>query len=249
MWHRCAMRGFVLAGLLLLVACAPQRAAREDLARVKTIGVVSAVGDLLRFQTVGMIAPGQDIKDANIEAWRIDDMVEAHIVAALGRRYDARPIPAARAALSSASGAKVAEAARAALGGAGMDAYLVVSKEFARVGSSNQSVRGAGVLRWNRGLTTQYHAHALYRLTLVDGRNFGVLADRSSVQLTLFFSAATAIDGPSRQVDASYWIDAPEKLTNDQQQLLRTAIRAILEQNLPNTLRDAGLTEPPPAAR
>src|SRR6266545_2488431 len=95
----CSMRRralfFCLACVFSAVSTNPASAAFET---VRRVGVISALGDTFAVQKVGITVFGNDQKEFAIDSWKIDDFVIGKVRAALGKRFDVRPVTYQKAA-------------------------------------------------------------------------------------------------------------------------------------------------------
>jgi hypothetical protein len=179
-----AMRRLLTAFLLsaVLTGCV-QRPPPERLAAIRTIGVVSALGDQLQLKTIGFTVFGNDVNTMPIDSWRIDERVVAQAAAVLAPRFEATraayrpgaftPDNVAIGEPKLFSGRRtVAEALRQELGARGLDAYLVVLPDAAQFGLTNQQTSGLGIVETTGpfGLSRRDWLYARYTVGLYDGR-------------------------------------------------------------------------------
>lgn len=177
-------RSFVALVVALYLVGAPARADNEQIiANIKTIGIVSALGDKLHHVYVGSTAFTNEQASADMSDWKVDDLVIAEFKAALGARYDVRAmtynkedfVPGWREfpadeVFDVESRIKTAQPAD---GSPGYDAYLVIRnvRSVDPVSLTNQNVYGPGL----------YRRHGLFGgnldavfiaciVTLIDGR-------------------------------------------------------------------------------
>lgn len=180
------LRSLLALTVALCMAALPARADNEQfIAKTKTIGIVSALGDKLHHVYVGSTAFTNEQASSDMADWKLDDIVVAEFKAALAARYDVRAmtynkddfIPGwrefpAEEVFDVENRIKLAKPAD---GSPGYDAYLVIRniRNGDIVSMTNQNVYGPGL----------YRRHGLFggdldavfiscNVTLVDGLTF-----------------------------------------------------------------------------
>src|SRR5436190_9264299 len=98
-------QGACMAGLtalltVLVSACASIDAAPPRLQAIKTIGVVSAVGDEFTLTNAGLTGIENGSRVLSIEAWGLDDLIVSRISALLSRRFQVQPVTYRREAFA-----------------------------------------------------------------------------------------------------------------------------------------------------
>jgi hypothetical protein len=174
--------GFVGAlklALLCVLLCAAASAgvgAAASPKGIRSVGIVSAVGDKFYVRKVGLMAFGNDTKEFPIDSWRVDDLVVSKTRGLLSKSYDVRAVTYRRAAIAAApiSRSGLGDTLRAEVSPQGLDAYLVVTKVAVQYGGTNQSISGLGIVE---GPFDHYFIYAILRIVLVDGRE--LLDDRA----------------------------------------------------------------------
>jgi len=242
--------GFVGAlklALLCLLLCAGAgarvgAAASPKSQGIRSIGIVSAIGDKFYVQKVGLMAFGNDIKEFPIDSWRIDDLVASKARGLLSKSYDVRPVTYRRAAIAAAPISRngLADTLRAELSPQGRDAYLVVTKIPVQYGGTNQSISGLGIVE---GPFDHYFIYAILRIVLVDGREFSTIAQSIAAlpeakPCNSLFNKPF-ICGANREVDKTWWPASFDAASN---QRLKGAMVEFIDKSLPNTLRQMELT-------
>src|SRR6185312_9824396 len=88
-----ARTGFV-AALLLLAACAITPGAIEptSLGRIKTVGVISAVGDSLAYKEIAIMVFGNDLVEKPAAEYGIDPYVVGEVTKELAGHYQVQPV-------------------------------------------------------------------------------------------------------------------------------------------------------------
>ena len=234
-------RAGCLLAVLLLCGCAPTTVAPEQMRSIRRVAVMSAIGDKFTVKKIGITVFGNDQKDFPIDAWGIDQFVVNKVQSVLASHFEVRPVTYQKFALHTTGNNfdKVAESVRSQATSADIDAYIVVTKGFSAVGTSNQSIEGLGILETS-GLAGGVYLYALYWITVVDGHNFTVVANSPAFPLGQTVLSMQAIRGPSRELDAS-WM--PATLDAGQNVRLKSAITELLDRNLPGTIESLKLLQ------
>jgi hypothetical protein len=220
------------------------------LAAIKTIGVISAIGDELTLTKAGLTGLGSNAQSVPIESWGIDDLIVSRTSSLLSHRFDVHPVTYRRAAFAAFEEDSVVAAANllrddpikklipAEASPLGLDAYVLITKAKSTYGSTGRTVAGVGVINSTAVFGSYSQIHALYVVRLVDGHDFKLIAKGSASPLnnTEMFRLA----GPSRLLDASFLPAANDMPRNEQ---LKAAIIDLIERSLPTTLEDLGLVD------
>jgi hypothetical protein len=234
----------LLCLLLLLGACAgitPGVAPKLD--GVKRIGVISAMGDTFYLQKVGRTVFGNERNEFPAAAWGIDDLMVSKVRATLGRRFDIRPVTYQRAAFYASNPGGIGARVRAAAPSGGVDAYVVLTRGVSQVGATNQYVNGLGLLEASGGIlyANTYFVYAIYAVDLVDANAFSSMGAAISLmpgESLVDPLRTTALRGPHRQVDQSWW---PTSLDAASNQRLKGAVVQLIDASLANTLQQLEL--------
>jgi hypothetical protein len=214
-----------------------------DLQEVRSVGVISAFSERFQLKKVGMTVFGNEESEFPVAAWGIDDLTVSKVRTLLGRRFEIRPVTYRRSAFASPRPGGVAAMTREAVTPVAVDAYVVVTYGGSRVGASNQSVSGLGMLEASGGAfsSNRLFLYALYSVSIIDAREF----KQKSITIALMPGEAlvdplrsTALRGPHKQVDESWWPTARDAASN---QRLKGAIVELIDQSLPNTLQQLQL--------
>jgi hypothetical protein len=221
--------------VLLVGACASVGAVKPDkIGSVRTIGIVSAIGDRLQVRRVRFSGIDEDEKSFPIDGWGMDEYITGKVRAHLTPHFDVRAITYQRAAFAAPISNSAIAQLRSAASPQGLDAYLLITKRVSPFGSTRSYVNGLGI---GNGAFGDYYAYALYSLTVVDGRHLTVIEDETVIKRV---SAAPFQDhlyafvhGPHLKVDASLW---PTVLDQTQNGTLKAALKDLIDQSLPATL-------------
>jgi hypothetical protein len=112
----------------------------------------------------------------------------------------------------------------------GLDAYIIISKARASLAGSGRKVEGVGLITHNTAVETYSLIHALYEITVIDGKTFDTIEKSAAAPLDQ--PAPVRLAGPTRSISAS----------NGDPENLRQAVVEIIERSLPATLGDMRLT-------
>jgi hypothetical protein len=243
-------RLLVLLSVALLSACVPTVPA-EKLANIKTIGIISAIGDRAAFESVGITVFGNDSKTIPINEWGIDPLVISTLSKTLGNRYQIVPVAYDVAAFQperiyrggvfKGDRQSIADIVRAAAAPQGLDAYIVVTKVDTGYGESGQLLRGLGLARGPGPLFSyKVYVHALYTVTVVDGHQFAEIG-RGGPAGGGFGWTANPVHGPSVEMSEAAWAKTDVLPNRQQIQQLKPALEGMLVDTLPGALQMTGL--------
>jgi len=244
----------LVAGSLAMIAsgCATMEQPATKLQAVKSVGIISAIGDDFTMTRTGLTAASDADRHASIEAWGIDDMVTARIGAQLGRRFQVQAVTYRRAAfaagdqaspftvsrLTSGRDSRIVDLVRGQVSPQGLDAYVVVTKATSAYGSRGRSVGGIGILTHVAMFGSSAHLHALYTVTVIDGHTLKVI-DKNTA-LPVGSSELFRLAGPSRAVADDLLLAAQNPSGSDQ---LKAAAIDLIDRSLGKTLQDLRLVD------
>ena len=225
------------AVFLLAAACAaPSPVAPERLSTIKSVGIISAIGDQFTFTSIGMTVFGDEGAAVPIEPWAMDDYVVDDLGSALAKRYEVKSVTYKKADfLSVASRQDLGETVRKSVSPQSLDAYIVVSKANERWGLRGETMAGLGFVQGPSMSARLYYIHAIYTLTVIDGRDFKVIASAYPKQPG--GDGVTEVAWPHREVGSSWWVANPRAMTERQRQRLQDALKSLIASTGPNTLR------------
>jgi hypothetical protein len=242
-----------VAVLLLAVlagACTSIDAAPPKLQAIKTVGVVSAIGDEFTLTRAGLTGFESSARTLSIAAWGLDDLVVSRVSGLLSRRWQVQPVTyrrAAFAALEQDSPVPVADLlrddpikklVRTEVSPQGLDAYVVITKAKSQHGSRARTVAGVGMINHDAVLDAYHEIHALYRIWIIDGHDFSVIDKRSAAPSSN--DEMARLEGPSRMVDGSLQPTVNDTAPNDK---VKVAIVDLIERSLPATLQSLRLAD------
>jgi len=244
----------LVAGSLAMIAsgCATMEQPATKLQAVKSVGIISAIGDDFTMTRTGLTAASDADRHASIEAWGIDDMVTVRIGAQLGQRFQVQAVTYRRAAfaagdqaspftvsrLTSGRDSRIADLVRGQVSPQGLDAYVVVTKATSAYGSRGRSVRGIGILTHVAMFGSSAHLHALYTVTVIDGHTLKVI-DKNTA-LPVGSSELFRLAGPSRAVADDLLLAAQNPSGSDQ---LKAAAIDLIDRSLGKILQDLRLVD------
>ena len=240
----------ILVLSVALAACASFETSESKLRSIRTVGIVSAVGDEFNVTRAGLTGLNSDDRRYAIASWDIDGLIVRQSEAALSRRFQIEPLTYQRDAFANPGKRSpfapinlVREDAlkallRNQLSSQPRDAYIVIVKAKSSIGPSNRTVEGIGAVAYDAVLGSSHQLHALYEIEVVDGHSFDVIEARAAAPLDEV--GLERLAGPSRLVDASLMPSAGDVARND---VLRESITDLIERSLPRTLRDLRLTD------
>ena len=222
------------------VAAFETRATR--LQAIRTVGVVSALGDEMSVTRAGLTplnTPGQSV---SIRSWGLDELIVQQATTLLNGRFRVQPVSYPRDAFAAiresavgpvnlARGDPFKAVVRTDVSPGGLDAYVVISRAKSKLGSG-RNVQGIGFAEYRTLLASYGLIHALYEVRVIDGKTFDVIEKR--VASPLGNIETMRLQGPSQLVDGSF--DGPAGI-----ETLRAAIVDLITRSLPLTLGDMHL--------
>jgi hypothetical protein len=209
------------------------------------VGVVSQLGEKFTVRKIGVTVFGNEDNEVPVASWHIDDLVVAKISGTLGKRATVRRIPYRKEAFASLetmklfhdTEAEAGQGVRTLAAGTRCARYLLVTRAYRNVGSSNQSIGGIGLLYDGVGPFSRVNAYALFSLRLYDGETFTLLKQATAPSGGFL----EGIRGPHRLVDKSLWPESPNNTAQDAK--LREAIRDLVAQGMDATLPELPLVQ------
>jgi hypothetical protein len=252
--RRLAGRAVFLA-LLLCSACTAIGTAQPKLQDFKTVGIISAIGDTLTLTSSGLTSKNEE-QSLSIEPWGIDDLITSRASAVLTRHYQVQPVTYDRGAFVAAYKRDnpvvavnmvhnllhenpIKDLVRKQAAPQGLDAYVVVTKAPSAYGFRGRKVAGIGIIKYARLLDSYIELYALYKISVVDGHAFKMIAERSASPLDN--TESVRLEGPSRLVDDALLPAANDAASNEP---LKAAVIDLIERSLPVALEGLRLTDP-----
>lgn len=236
--------GFVASVALSDAAAFETRATR--LQAIRTVGVISAIGDEMSVTSAGLTPlnnPGQSV---SVPSWRLDELVVQQATTLLNGRFRVQPVSYPRDVFAAIRESAVAPVnlvrgdpfkalVRTDVAPKGLDAYVVITRAKSKLGSG-RNVEGVGFAEYRTLLASYRLIHALYEVRVIDGKTFDVIEKR--VASPLGNIETIRLGGPSQLVDGT--IDGPAGVER-----LRAAIVDLITRSLPLTLGDMHLASTP----
>jgi hypothetical protein len=211
----------------------------EDLHRIKTVAVISALGNSFVFEHVpdsaleALSPPASRFLE--ISDWKLDPLVARTLTARLSQRFTIKPIVFRPADFSSWNTQTLRHSALNLNGDPDIDAYVLVLRDWRAdaIGNSGQCVGGLGLYRRD-GARPRYGVFASYRIVVVDALTGETIASR----------AALTGGGklPWAQADASLWPKTPNDLSAQQSAALAANERKLIDATLLPTLVEMNLS-------
>jgi hypothetical protein len=237
----------VIALLMLVGGCAdslglPSPEVSKTIGDAKSVGVISAVGHKFAVQKIGITVLGNELNEAPIDTWGIDDAVVNKVGAVLSPRYAVKKVNYPKGTFDAYekptpftdSDAVLQGIVRNVAGSQKFDLYIVVTRTGAPFSTSNQILSGLGIVEAG-GLINADNVH-LFALTTVhvyDGRTFQRLHWRRTDFQIGAALVGKVINGPHSKLDRSWWPTNPQVAQNEK---LKGATRALVEQSLATTI-------------
>jgi hypothetical protein len=236
-------RALPLLLLLLLGACAGVIAGiPPKMESVRTVGIVSALGDRFTVKKFGLTVFGNDVIAFPTDSWGIDDHVTSQVRGLLSKRFDVRPVTYRRADVTEENNfwGSTGERIRGRVSPPGLDAYILLTRAESQYSSSNQGLKGLGIVELGGLISKHYVLYALYNVSVIDGNQFSILG-RSVASLPDAPSYLMEnIHGPNREVDQSWW---PTSLDAASNQRLKGGVIDLIDKSLPGSLQQMQLTD------
>jgi hypothetical protein len=216
----------------------------EKLRSVRTVGIVSAIGDQFSLASAGLTGLNNSSRNVPIASWGLDDLIVQEVGKALSSRFQVQPVIYPRAAFAAIQDSPISAVnlvrgdpfkplVRTEVSPQGLDAYIVITKAKANFGGGNRKVEGVGLLTYSTVLESFGLLHALYEIRVIDGRTFDVIAKLPAGPPD--GAASVRLAGPSLVIDGHF--EEPDER-------LRRAVVELLTRSLPGTLGDLHLIDP-----
>lgn len=232
------------AACVALGAAAAFETRASRIQAIKTIGIVSAIGDEMSLTQAGLTGLGNSAQSVSISAWGLDELIVQQTTRLLAGRYRVQPVTYRRAAFAAIRDSVVMpvnllrsdpfkELVRSDITPQGLDAYIVITRARSKLGNG-RSVEGVGFAEYRTLLANYGLIHALYEVRLIEGKSFDVIEKRAAAPLDN--TGTVRIGGPSGQVDDTFDVPAANER-------LRAAIADLITRSLPVTLGDMHLID------
>ena len=179
---------------------------------IKTVGIVSAIGEEMSLTQAGLIALGNAGQSLSISAWGLDELIVQQATKLLGGRFRVQAVSyrrAAFAAIRDFGGCASQSPAQRSVQGAGPQRcraqgwmpYIVITRARSKLGNG-RNVEGIGLAQYRTLLADYGLIHALYEVRVIDGKSFDVIEKRAAAPLDN--TGTMRLAGPSGPIDATF---------------------------------------------
>ena len=247
---RCLSFAIALLFAVSISGCAMLETRQTKLQAVKTVGIISAVGDEFTFEKGGLTGLNERSQSFPVASWGLDDMIVQQVTLALNGRFQVQPVTYNRAAFAAVEKGPMEASinfirkdpfkklVQSEVSPQGLDAYIVISKAKSKFGTGGRKLYGLGFITYGTVLESYHHIHALYEVRVINGKTFDIIEKR--VAQPLDNAGAVRLAGPSRLVDESFSPGTGDPARNDK---LHAAITDLVVRSLSSTLNDMHLAE------
>ena len=248
--RRCVSFATIVLVAVSVGACAMLETRETKLQGVKTVGIISAVGDEITFAKGGLTGLDNRSQRFPIGSWGLDELIVQQITAALSGRFQVQPVTYQREAFAAAEkdsvitpvnvirGDPFKKLVQTEVSPQGLDAYIVITKAKSTFGGGGRKLEGIGFLNYGTVMASYSQIHALYEIRVFDGKTFDVIEKMTAPPLDNV--GAVRIAGPSRMLDESFAPGAGDPAQNEK---LHAAITDLVARSLPPTLSDMHLAD------
>lgn len=239
------MKALAILVLLALGGCVAQSVPSAKVSTIRTVGIISALGDRLTVQRLGITVFDANVEHGEMTGWGLDDFVIDTAKKQLVGRYDVRPVTYDKAdfdtshfyfpevpGLRGDKSRPIGEVLRTGVSPQGLDAYVIIVRTGDHWANTSQHFDGVGLLH---GAFDSVIAFACYSVIVVDGHDFKVIASIGARMpdwepFDLFMS-------PHDKVPETMWAEKFADLTAAQKRQITGAIEDLVARSLPDTLR------------
>jgi hypothetical protein len=229
-------------------ACAMLETRETKLQAVKTIGIISAVGDEITFAKGGLTGLDNRSQSFPIGSWGLDDLIVQQVTETLNGRFQVQPVSYTRHGFAAVKDSVVTPAnvirgdpfkklVQTEVSPQGLDAYIIITKAKSNFGGGARKVEGIGFVTYGTMMESYNQVHALYEIRVLDGKTFDVIEKMAAPPLDDV--GAVKIAGPSRMVDESFSLNGNPA----QNEKLHAAITDLVARSLSSTLSDMHLAD------
>jgi hypothetical protein len=219
------------------------------LGSVRTVGIISAVGEQFTWGRAGLTGLDTGTRRVSVAHWGLDDLIVQQVTDALKARFEVRSVSYSRAAFAElresaivganlVRGDPVKDLLRHDVTPQGLDAYVVITKATANFGGGVRKLEGIGLVSYSTLFDSFNLLHALYEVRVVDGRTFDIIEKLAAGPAD--GASSVRLAGPSLVTDAAGDV---------QDEHLRSGLVDLLGRSLPQTLRDLHLVDQSAAAK
>jgi hypothetical protein len=223
-----------------------QPALAAKMAHIRSVAVVSVVGDRLRLISGGHALTGKGTAGLPIAAWGIDEQVEATAREVLSRHYAIKQVSVDRKALSDFT--VIPTVSIGEIPGlqtsTEVDAYVLIVK----ASRAQTPFPDLGILHWTPMLSEETTTvYANYAILVVDARTLDLIAVRIAVPPPRKLCGEPrmpAFDVPSCLIDNKLAPTPDGQISEAAQEEVRTRMSDLLAKSVPETLFRLGLDSP-----
>ena len=242
------MRNLILWVVLAAAASIPlgataafeTRATR--LQAIRTVGIISAIGDEISVTRTGLTPLNKQGQSVPVGSWKLDELVVQQATTLLNGRFRVQPVSYPRAKFAAIKepavipvnlirGDPFKALVRTDASPQGLDAYIVITRAKSKLGSGG-NVEGLGFAEYRTLLASYGVVHALYEVRVIDGKTFDVIEKRAASPLG--DAEMLRLAGPSRTIEEAFEGPAAGER-------LRAAIVDLITRSLPLTFGDMHL--------
>jgi hypothetical protein len=246
---RCVRFATVVLIAVSVSACAAFETRETKLQAVKTVGIISAVGDEITFAKGGLTGLNNRSQSYPIASWGLDDLIVQQATTALNGRFQVQQVSYNRAAFTAIKDSPVApvnlvrsdpfkKLVQTEVSPQGLDAYIVITKAKSSFGGGARKVEGIGFITYGTVMESYHQVHALYEIRVFDGKTFDVIEKMAAPPLD--DEGQVRIAGPTRMIDESFATSVGNPAENEK---LRAAIADLVARSLSTTLSDMHLAD------
>lgn len=211
------------------------------------IGVISAIGDQFEVHKLGLTVFGNDLAEAPIDSWGLDDIVVARVRAA-ATGTGVRKIAHAKGAFAPYYNPPtifrnarddLTAIVRQATANANCARYFVVTKVNVKADAGNQILRGVGIVQQGAGPFRRTNLFAAFQVTVFDGQTYEV--HRRPIDFGSILTRSLVRDKePLNEIDnESFPASAAEAAANPMfRDRMRAYLASLLDKMLPAYFRE-----------
>ncbi len=250
---RFAILSLTLTLTLALARAAPiESAASDKYSNIRTIGIISAIGDYFTIAKADIISSRDIVLPINM--WKLDNVATDEISAQLAGRFTIKPVPYSRADFSKQengwwtnSDKEIHRTISEFSNTNEIDAYLVVLKNSGSTIYANPPRffhRGVGVLMFNPQIGgTDNVEFANFKIALIDAKTNHTIAEDAARIPAI---GLTAITSPHFPIDDTLLPDKTGHFTEEQMDEFQADIKKLVRLGLRQTLKEMSLSRASP---
>ncbi|HVJ42555.1 MAG TPA: hypothetical protein VM639_13715 [Dongiaceae bacterium] len=200
----------------------------QQVAAIKTIAIVSSVGDEMMTIDVPFFGLGSSVTKGPIADLDLDTHVIAQLTDRLKDHYQIVPVNYKSTdfrsdRMKAPIGTVVHDATTLPSGTPTVDAYIVLTTTTIEIRNSGRHVRGAFMARLATVSGHEHYAGVIFKMTVVDGHSFQPISNIDVVDYDA--------------VNQDYWADGVSALTASQRDKLKQELNSQLDATLRPALK------------